>query len=57
MIIKMMETVEINTPKFHRGPSSFQTLMKKISCISDWINARIKITDAAKLLSKEKASG
>ncbi len=31
IMIKMMETVEIKIPKFQRGPSSFQTLMKKMS--------------------------
>ncbi len=31
IMMKMMETVEIKTPKFQRGPFSFQTLMKKMS--------------------------
>ncbi len=29
--IKMIEAVEIKTPKFQSGPFSFQTLMKKMS--------------------------
>jgi hypothetical protein len=40
--IKIMEAVEIKIPRFQGGPSSFQTLMKKMSWTKDWMRARAK---------------
>jgi hypothetical protein len=41
--VKIMNAVEMNTPRFQRGPSSFQTLMKKISWTKDWMRASVKM--------------
>ena len=35
IMIKMIEAVEMKTARFQRGPSSFQTLMKKMSWMRD----------------------